>query len=560
VARASVNPVGGKPNQTVFTFDASQSYDPEGSALSYTWDFGDGSGPSPGAAVQTHVYATAANFVAHVTVSDGTLTATADVPVTTLHSPPSIRLVPDKFGSYAVGDPVTMTALAFDESGQQLTGGSITWELTIHHCPDLCHIHPTTPSPQPTGVSFTTTAPDHGTKFYLTFSATATASYGLAATATCNLQVGANPVDNPVCGSGLYTPVQPYRLFDTRNEGTSPLGTGAPLMPGETMSVDLSNQPGSPAAKSAVLLNVTTDQPQAAGYVKAFPCGAEPYISTVNFDPGQTAANLAMVQLPPDNRVCFTSFVPTHVIVDVSGWFAPAANGGVGYTTIQPERVLDTRQSAALQPLQEYRFSLAGKAGFPPDATAALINLTATNTTAPGYVRAYPCGEEQDVSNVNYAAGQIVANLASVKVAAGGDICFKSWAQADIVVDLAGWYSPAGTASFVAASPVRLFDTRSTPDIPRLTSMVETGVQIGGIPPGASSVALNVTAAAPDADGYVAVYPCGTNPFISNVNYRAGQVAAANLAVVKLPADGRICFLSFAATDLVVDLAGWYTG
>jgi len=296
--------------------------------------------------------------------------------------------------------------------------------------------------------------------------------------------------------------------------------------------------------------------------VKAFPCGAEPYISTVNFDPSQTAANLAMVRLPANGRVCFTSFVPTHLIVDVSGWFAPAESGGVGYTTIPPERVLDTRTSAPLQPMQEYRFSLAGKGGFPADATAALINLTATNTTAPGYVRVYPCGEELDVSNVNYAAGQTVANLASVKVATGGDVCFRSWVQADIVVDLAGWYSPTGSAAFVAADPTRLFDTRSTPGIPRLTPLQETAVQIGGlqVPPFATSVALNVTAAAPDADGYVAVYPCGTDPFVSNVNYRAGQVAAANLAVVKLPGDGRVCFKSYVGTDVVVDLAGWYVG
>ena len=107
--------------------------------------------------------------------------------------------------------------------------------------------------------------------------------------------------------------------------------------------------------------------------------------------------------------------------------------------------MLDTRATGqTLAPQQEFRLSLAGQPGFPADATAALINLTATNTVAPGYVRAYPCGEEQDVSNVNYAAGQTVANLASVKVAAGGDICFKSYAQTDIVVDLAGWYAPGG--------------------------------------------------------------------------------------------------------------------
>src|SRR5205814_2423699 len=144
----------------------------------------------------------------------------------------------------------------------------------------------------------------------------------------------------------------PYRLLDTRDPATSPLGTGQPLVPGQTMAVDLTGQRGAPGGASAVLLNVTTDQPQAAGYVKTFPCGAEPYISTVNFDPGQTAANLASVLLPPDNKVCFTTFVPTHLIVDVSGWYAPAEYGGVGYTTIPPERVLDTRTATPLQPLQ----------------------------------------------------------------------------------------------------------------------------------------------------------------------------------------------------------------
>ena len=114
----------------------------------------------------------------------------------------------------------------------------------------------------------------------------------------------------------------------------------------------------------------------------------------------------------------------------------------------------------------------------------------------------------------------------------------------------------------MAPAQSRLFDTRSTPGFARLGPGQELAVAIGGasVPPTAGAVALNVTAAAPDAAGYVAAYPCGTDPLVSNVNYRAQQVAAANLAVVKLPADGRICFKSFAPTDLIVDLAGWYTG
>ena len=341
----------------------------------------------------------------------------------------------------------------------------------------------------------------------------------------------------------------PYRLLDTRASPT-PGGAG----PAAGAGPDPGRRPLEPAgrarpASTAVLLNVTTTNPAAAGYVQAFPCGTEPDISTVNFDPGQTAANLAIVRLPADGRVCFTSLVPTDLVVDVSGWYAPGtrrvglhagrARAGARHP---PDPAAGRRAGAALQP--------GRPAGLPADATAALLNLTVTNPTDAGYVRAYPCGEEQDVSNVNYAAGQTVANLASVKVAAGGDVCFRIWAPTDLVVDLAGWYSPSGTERVRGADPSRLFDTRSTPGFARLGAGPGAGRRRSAaapVPAGAGAVALNVTAAAPDADGYVAVYPCGTDPLVSNVNYRAEQVAAANLAVVKLPADGRICFRSFAA-------------
>ena len=362
---------------------------------------------------------------------------------------------------------------------------------------------------------------------------------------------------------GLFTPVTPYRLFDTRDAGLNPFGTDTPIEPGEIRAVDLSTQAG-PADKTAALLNVTTDQPQAAGYVRAFPCGQEPNTSTVNFDPGQTAANLAMVMIPDDGRVCFASFVPTHLVVDVAGWFSPTdQGGGDGYVTVDPVRVLDTRQGAPLAAGQELRFHLAGQSGFPDNASAALLNLTATEPDGPGYVKVYPCGAENTVSNVNYVAGQTVANLAAVKVAPGGDVCFKSFADTQLVVDLAGWYVPGATGSFTATEPIRLFDTRDAAVVSRFEAGVEVPYQVAGtvlVPPDATSIALNVTATHPDGPGYVKVYPCGADdPLVSNVNYRAGQEAAANLAVVKLPADGRVCFRSFASTDVVVDLAGWDT-
>jgi glucose/arabinose dehydrogenase len=629
---AFVDPPASRDLATDFRFDASASYDPEGGALTFSWNFGDG-GTAPGAVV-THRYTTHGDFNATVQVTDSQgASDTLTLPVTTNHSLPTLTLSSGKSGPYAVGDPVTVTATSRDENNVTLTGTSITWAPVLHHCPlgvetSHCHIHP-----QGSGVgnTYRTVVADHGDDSYVEFVATATDSNGYTKTARFNLPMdehtitananapgvvmslnsGGGPapltakaITNSVnrltapttapdgavflqwsdgdtnttktftlpaadvsftafftTPPGRFTPVQPYRLLDTRDAAKSPGGVAAPLEPGQTLVADLSGQPGAPAGGTAVLLNVTSTEPAAAGYVRAFPCGPEPDISTVNFDPGLTAANLAVVRLPMDGRVCFTSFVPTHLVVDVSGWYAPGG-GGSGYSAVEPVRVLDTRETGPLGAGQELRFGLAGRSGFPADATAALINLTATNTTAPGYVRAYPCGEEQEVSNVNYTSGQTVANLVAVKVAPGGDVCFRTWATTDLVVDLAGWFSPTGTSAFVVPSQVRLLDTRSTPGFTRLAAGQELAVTIGGgaVPAGATAVALNVTAAAPDVAGYVTVYPCGTDPFVSNVNYRALQVAAANLAVVKLPVDGRICFRSFSPTDLVVDLAGWYVG
>ena len=59
------------PSSATVSFDASQSADANGDALTYRWDFGDGSPPESGVRV-THIYADGGSYPVVLTVDDGT--------------------------------------------------------------------------------------------------------------------------------------------------------------------------------------------------------------------------------------------------------------------------------------------------------------------------------------------------------------------------------------------------------------------------------------------------------------------------------------------------------
>jgi hypothetical protein len=53
------------------------------------------------------------------------------------------------------------------------------------------------------------------------------------------------------------------------------------------------------------------------------------------------------------------------------------------------------------------------------------------------------------------------------------------------------------------------------------------------------------------------VYPCGANPYASNLNYVAGQNVP-NAAVVAVGDGGAICVSTSQTADVIVDITGWY--
>src|SRR5690606_11339291 len=64
----------------------------------------------------------------------------------------------------------------------------------------------------------------------------------------------------------------------------------------------------------------------------------------------------------------------------------------------------------------------------------------------------------------------------------------------------------------------------------------------------------------PAAGGFITAFPCDEPmPLASNLNFATGQTVP-NAAVSKNAADGTVCIFNRGATELIVDLAGTFTG
>ncbi|OAE00964.1 hypothetical protein [Arthrobacter sp. OY3WO11] len=244
--------------------------------------------------------------------------------------------------------------------------------------------------------------------------------------------------------SGAYQPVTPFRAADSR--GTQ--GTQG----GQTFDIQMVGLAPLPPEVGAVVVNITAASygvtTTSHGHLTAYASGtSRPATSNVNYDwrTGDTP-NLAVVPVGADGKISIANTSPgtVGIVVDVMGYFRKGTGSTPGaYESLLPARLVDTRATAApVGANQDLAVTVSGAHGVPAGAKAALINLTVTEPTSFGHLRAYPSGGGlPGTSNVNFETAQTRASFSVVPIGPDGKIAIRntSAGTSHVIVDIVGY-------------------------------------------------------------------------------------------------------------------------
>jgi hypothetical protein len=337
-----------------------------------------------------------------------------------------------------------------------------------------------------------------------------------------------------VPGSRYFPFAAPNRIVDTRTglgvrQGLLSAGT-ALAVPVATTGVN-----PVPADATSVVLSLSGTGAQGGTYLSVYSkvFGGN---STLNLNSKDANATVtAIVKLNSDHGFLLrNAAAPTHALITVLGYFgAPTASGGLGYVALPSKRLLDTRTPigtptvAKLTPNQSVTVD-AGPGGVPADATVAVVNMTALNQTAGGYLTAYPSASPA-VASVDYRQYSR-SNLVAVPLVNRKFVVQNRYASTHAMIDIVGYFSPNASARFVTLpNPRRIADTRTGnggrygPMTANATITLDAG-GLYGVPYNVTGLWIGLTAIAA-GNGYLSIYPRGAAaPHASNLDFTTGRV------------------------------------
>lgn len=372
-----------------------------------------------------------------------------------------------------------------------------------------------------------------------------------------------------------FVPLNPERILDTRE-------TADPWGPGEIRALDLVGVAGVPndATVTAVAANVTSLTPTTNSALRIAPSG-EAFASAgaaKNFGIGSDRADLTndLLILPVglDGKVQFKNNAgTTHFTVDVVGYFT--ANGGSQYESVNPERVLDTRQTRnPWGPGETRRFDplIAGQSA--SCITAVAAHITSLNPTTNSALRVAPSGTSFGSAGTAKNFGTtndrsaLTNNLVFLPLGPDGLVQLRNNdGTTHFTVDVVGAFSRCQGDHYVAVNPSRIVDTRVTVNpwtAGEIRNVMATGVATVPSDGSVSAVAAHITSIAPSSNSAIRVAPAGsafsTNGTVKNFGIAADRAALTNnLVFLPIGSNGEVQIKNNNGdTHLTIDVVGYF--
>ncbi|MEI6046402.1 MAG: hypothetical protein WCS37_18785, partial [Chloroflexota bacterium] len=378
-----------------------------------------------------------------------------------------------------------------------------------------------------------------------------------------------------------------------------------------------------PAGAQALAANIAAVGTSGIGFLTAYPGPADPtganrpVASNINYPALSTVSNASSLTLGADGTLNVYSRMATDMLIDVSGYYAPAgtadpnafSSGLVYYPLPKPIRLVDTRVGAAAlyngsngnvkftdNSTKTYTMTNVTYGGYtiPAGAKALATNIAVIGSSGTGFLTAYPGPADPTgasrplVSNINYTGLSNISNASSLTLGTGGIVNVYSRVATDLLIDVSGYYAPAGTVDpntfssgltyYPLAKPIRVVDTRVgaaalyngsngnvkfTADSTKTYTLTNVTYRGYTIPTGAQALATNIAVAGSAGTGFITAYPGpadptgASRPLVSIINYTALSTVS-NASSLTLGTGGTVNVYSRAATDLIIDLSGYF--
>lgn len=241
-------------------------------------------------------------------------------------------------------------------------------------------------------------------------------------------------------GSPL-TAVSPSRILETRAgddlttvDGESE-GDGK-TEPGSITKLAVGGRAGVPSDSAAVVINLTAVGVQSNGFVTVYPCTPEvPLAASLNYTNGINRGNELIAQLDADGKLCIFTSSSIHVTVDLVAHIPP----GTTLTSIDPARLLDTRDTNKRSAGSEIEVQVTGRAGIPEGSSAVIVNVTAVQPDGTGFVTIHRClAERPNASALNFVANVNGGNEVVAELSSDGTICLFTSESTHLTVDAVG--------------------------------------------------------------------------------------------------------------------------